>query len=348
MVARSAWQAIPGDLRASIASSWEGAFSIPAESIALYSRWWQLETWLRSLCYLELKARDGNNWSNALPQQAAKRGVKDQRHHHMVSPDAQARLAYLDASQLLELIENEWSLFGGYLLAEEVWRGRIAELLNIRNRIGHCRRPHHDDLARLEQTLRDLEAGAFRAAAYLNRTDVPVRDLDDPLVEAWMRWKHPDARRLVDHADRQYDVQFSLHYSARPWAPSREEHDPISGTQGFLWHASWLLRNAGLDLRAFWEDSQVQAVKDLLVFVSSDSPAQLEVTFSAVDDHQVTADAIGSCFDALLETEIRWGRPMRDYERWAQLHADLDPRVQVSTTWSIVSDSTVPIKIFGA
>lgn len=32
---------------------------LPPESLALYARWWQLETWLRQLAYVELRARDG-------------------------------------------------------------------------------------------------------------------------------------------------------------------------------------------------------------------------------------------------------------------------------------------------
>jgi hypothetical protein len=35
--------------------------------------------------------------------------------------------------------------------------------MRIRHRIGHVRRPHDDDLNRVEQALRDLEHGAFVA-----------------------------------------------------------------------------------------------------------------------------------------------------------------------------------------
>jgi hypothetical protein len=87
---------------------------------------------------------------------------------------------------------------------------RVVELLKIRHRIGHCRRPHVDDLSRLEQTLRHLDSGAFRALTAFNRQWEPERSLDDPLVKAWVRNEHTAAARLVEHADRQDEVRFNL------------------------------------------------------------------------------------------------------------------------------------------
>src|SRR3712207_5206205 len=39
---------------------------LPARSVALYARWWQLETWLRELIYVELRALYGSTWDNAV------------------------------------------------------------------------------------------------------------------------------------------------------------------------------------------------------------------------------------------------------------------------------------------
>jgi hypothetical protein len=343
---RSPWQALPTNLRTSLSTVWR--MGVPAEATALYGRWWQLETWLRQLIYMELRARDGMGWAAALPASAEYREAKDRRHTYMATPDAQARLAYLDLSPLLDLLEEHWPLFADSLIDQAVWSGRTIELRNIRNRIGHCRRPHPDDLPRLEQTLRDLDAGTFRAVAAFNRQYGPARELADPVVEAWVRDQHTAAARLVGHADRQYEVRFALHFSRRPWADPPAAGSPISGRVGYLWHAMWHVRSGFVDLRKFWEDSHLTSHRDLIVFVCASGPGSVEVSFAAVDDPQAVADAIGNCFDALLHSLRRGTIPDRIWETWEERYADLDPRVQVNSPWPIIDDSTVPVSMFGA
>ncbi|OJA84501.1 hypothetical protein BGV49_21595 [Burkholderia ubonensis] len=146
---------------------------MPAAASALYSRWWQLETWLRSLVYVELRSAKGAAWADGLQSNSASRQQQDDAYRYMQTPDAQDQLAYLDAGPLLQLTHDQWPLFGSYLPAQKIWAGQIEELKAIRNRIGHCRRPHSDDLDRLEQTLRDLEGGAFRATSSFNDQSRP-------------------------------------------------------------------------------------------------------------------------------------------------------------------------------
>jgi Swt1-like HEPN len=321
---------------------------VPAEALVLYGRWWQLETWLRQLIYVELRARDGVKWAAALPPKAEERETKDRRHGYMATPDAQARLAYLDFSPLLDLLETHWSLFADSLIDPEVWSGRAVELRNIRNRIGHCRRPHSDDLARLEQTLRDLDSGAFRAVAAFNRQYQPEGDLDDPVVEAWVQDQHDDAYRLVGHAARQYDVRFVLRFSCRPWAEPPAEGRPVTGKVGYLWHASWYVGSGFVDLRKFWEDNYLIRHRDLIVFVCANAPASIEVSFAAVDEPHTISDAIGNCFDALLSNQRRGTVSDHIWESWVERYADLDPRVQVNSPWPIIDDTTLPVSMFGA
>lgn len=134
---------------------------VPGVSPALYARWRQLETWLRSLVHVELRAAFGtDHWVGELPDHT----------------DADATLAYTDARALNTVIAKHWDLFAPSLLARAVWAGRFEELMAIRNRIGHCRRAHPDDLGRLEQTLRDLEAGARTATLAYNEQSVPRQE----------------------------------------------------------------------------------------------------------------------------------------------------------------------------
>lgn len=341
---------MPAQVRRALVAGWANA--VPLEATALYARWWQLETWLREVVYVERRAKWGLHWADTLADSAATREARDQAQRHMMTPDAQARLAYLDISDLFNKILKDWDLFEQVLFdGKDVWAGRVVELSKIRHRIGHCRRPHPDDLVRLEQTLRDLEPGAFESVASYNRQWEPDKSLDDPIVEAWVREGHPDARRLVRHADHTRDIRFVMRYSRRPWAKPLADGSPISGTEGYLWHACWYLIGSALPPRRWWEDTQLDVARDLIVFAGFATRSALEVTFPAVDDSERIADAIGSCFDAVMlnESAAVWrSHRAESYEDMFAAHRDLDVRVQVGTTSTIVDDSTKPISLFGA
>lgn len=354
---RTAWQKMRQDLRSSLESSWRNG--VPPEASALHARWWQLESWLRDLVHLELRARDGQAWSGALATKAHRREQQDQKNAYMASPDAQATLAYMDVFDLCTVIDDNWNLFERMLIDQERWHGRLGELREIRNRIAHCRRPHDDDLARVEQTLRDLEHGTFLAVAHYNRRGSPLPELDDPLVKAWVGRTHETARRLIDHAELQYDTSFRLSFSRRPWATRRSQDEPVSGGAGYLWHASFYMRDRHLRAPGdLWSDSWLDAgrTRELLVHLAIDDPYHVEATFAAVDDPRGVADAIGHCFDALLAVSRPGPAPVdlqdldnsdRAYDEWGKAAAKLDPRVQVHTVWTTLDETTVPVSIFG-
>lgn len=327
-------------------AGWECGFSLPPAASAIYGRWWQIETWLRSLCYVEMRAKYGMEWAGRIHEQVRKRSDSDQLYGHMSSPDAKDQLAYMDVSALLDLIEDEWAIIEGALLTKPVWVGRMQELQNLRNRIGHCRRPHHDDLARLEQMLRDLEPGAFRALSAYNYLHVPSGTVGDPLVEAWVDGTHQVARRLLNHARSQYEVTFNLRCSLRPWSDPAGL-DSLSGQAGLLWHALWTSRRTPIDIQRLWTDYPLNRVSHL-VMLSSNTPSHLGISFSAVDDPGEVADAIGFCFDGILTSLDRSGDYDRQEARLKGLRQHLDSRVQIQSPWSIVDSSTVPISIFGA
>jgi hypothetical protein len=161
-----------------------------ARSLALYARWWQLETWLRELAYVELRSLAGKGWTDKLSA-ASGRQAADAAHTHMAGADNENPLAYLDYSQIVEVMADHWDQFRLGLLERGSWEGRQDDLKRIRHRIGHLRRPHRDDLSRLEQTLRDLERGAFIALASYNRRDTPdPQHHDDPVTQGWIKGRH--------------------------------------------------------------------------------------------------------------------------------------------------------------
>lgn len=317
---------------------------MPPMASALYNRWWQLETWLRSLVYVELKAALGGAWADALPKPTESRQQREQGFRYMATPDAANRLAYADVSALFGIIQDHWNLFECSLLPKNVWTGRVEELLAIRNRISHCRRPHTDDLVRLEQTLRDLEGGALIAASAFNCQEVADERWTDVVVDGWTRCNHEDAH-LIQHAERQYKTKFKLRWSRRPWAQSPAGMYTVSGVAGYIWHANWFFREGRpFDLRRFWQD--VEHDLETILLVCADSPSTVEVSFSALENPHTIADTIGGCFDAVL-MNLGHGHALEDFTQWRKQYADLDPRIQVVTPWSLIDGSIPDVSLFG-
>lgn len=323
---------------------------VPSDAVAFYARWWQLESWLRLLLYLEMRAKWGRSWERKLPKRAHHKAQRDDENRYIPSPDADSALGYLDFGEVLALLEQDevWRLVEKSLPPRKRWSGLADELRALRNRNAHLRRPHRDDLRRVEQVLRDLERGARTAMESFNQQHPFLSGDDDPVALAWVGREHPDAKRLVDHADRSYGVDFSLHYSGRPWANSDRE-PPISGTPGYLVHARWILRDgAFLSPVDLWNDRalDVADARRLLVFVTHDSDAMVSISFAAVDGGPAVSDAIGAAFDAVLTAWSRHADPRRR-RRWMVDALGLDPRVQVGTALTLAYEDQ-PFTVFGA
>ncbi|MEX3839869.1 Swt1 family HEPN domain-containing protein [Paraburkholderia sp. BR10882] len=341
----SDWQKLSDQVQRALSAGWSNS-GMPATASALYSRWWQLETWLRSLVYLELRSAMGSAWADVLPVNSADRQQKDEEYRHMRTPDAQDRLAYLDAGPLLQLTVDQWQLFRFYLPAQKIWAGRIEELKAIRNRIGHCRRPHSDDLDRLEQTLRDLDGGAFLAMSSFNDQLQPNQEWSDVLVRDWIHQEHSEAS-LIDHARKQYDTSFRLSISRRPWAePLARNEEQLGNRPGYVWHACWYFRGGRpFNLSKFWRD--IEFNKDPIMLVCADTPSSLRVSFSAMEDQRQVSDVIGRSFDAALTTlSLHPGND--DYIEWARRYSNVDPRVHAGTPWAAVEPSMEGVSIFSA
>jgi hypothetical protein len=339
------WQHLPVKVQQALIASWETG-NMPAAASALYSRWWQLETWLRSLVYVELRSAKGAAWADALSSNAVSRQRQDEAYHHMPSPDALDELAYLDAAPLLELTIAHWQQFAPFLPRREIWAGRIVELKAIRNRIGHCRRPHVDDLDRLEQTLRDLESGALRAASSFNDKSLVDPTWADVLVHDWVRENHADAN-VIPHARAQYTTDFWLKYSKRPWAtPVAPEDVQLGLREGYVWHACWYFQGGWFfDLSEFWED--IRDYRDLILLVCADSSSSLEVSFSALEDPKQVSEAISRCFHAALENK-RMVHSDPDPREWTRRFANVDPRVHTESPWACMHPAYRDATIFGA
>ncbi len=313
---------------------------VRSDALVFYGRWLQLETWLREVAYVELRAKYGKQWTEHLGGPAPKRAASDARNSYMASADAGDLLAYADVSHLFQLIENRWELFEPLLPPLRRWQGLTDELRDLRNRNAHCRRPHRDDVARIEQALRDLELGAQRF--YVTYLDTrALRDSRDPMARAWITRRHEAAERLIGHAQRQYDVRLRLGYSARSWSAWPEE-DRVTGTPGVLWHAKWILGPNDLSIADLWHERSRRAdpADDLLVHLVADYTS-VTATFAAIDPADEVADAIGELFDDILTATTRtrhdFGETTDDYlKRWRAGADALPARAQIESPLATV------------
>lgn len=319
-------------------------FGLSEKALVLYGRWWQFEDWLRQLAYVELRAKYGRSWSTHIGGSTSNQD-KDAEWTHMLARDNENPLAYLDFPKLSDLMIAEWDIFKFALPRLETWKSHASELNMVRRRIAHLRLAHADDLARLEQALRDLERGAFiTLATYNSRWRPKASNTSDPIFDGWINKTHDDAHRLIDHAYSQYEVSFDLRISRRPRAGSREI-PPVSGP-GKLWHAEFYSLRLPIDLAELWRNDYFKKPQDLVIHIEANSPHSVSFTFADVDDHGEIADAIGNAFDAVLTSSARVDETSR--HEWQRAARELNYRVAAGTGWNIVEESTLPISLFGS
>jgi len=119
----SGWERADARVRASHQQALNG--DVPLVALSTFARWWQFETWLRSLLYLELHAADGLRWESRIGSTTRRRAKADAQNAYMASPDAGSLLAYLDVADLFALIDDDgtWPLVKDALVPRPRWRG---------------------------------------------------------------------------------------------------------------------------------------------------------------------------------------------------------------------------------
>src|SRR6266508_2569130 len=98
---------------------------VPAEALPVYARWWQVETWLRTLVRIELCASKGSAWAGNEAKKALERELRDD---YMASPDSEDYLSQLTTGELLHIIDDSYELFESSLFRNrEKWQPRARE-----------------------------------------------------------------------------------------------------------------------------------------------------------------------------------------------------------------------------
>lgn len=272
---------------------------VPPDAVAVFVRWWQLETWLRIVARIELRARFGHDWLKPASKGAADRAVRDRLNDYMASPDAEDPLAYLDTGELLGLIDSDdlWPMFESTLLPRVRWQGSADMLNAIRRRIAHTRRPHFDDLARLEQVLRDLEPGGQRFVRSFGARR-RIWTTDDRVTDHWVGRNRDAARQLVNDA-LAVGVEFELRWSTRPWA-AKTPTQQTSGMTGGIWHAEWTTRDRTLDARRIGNELLANESAASVIAVCQGRATSLSVAVPAAVEAESTVSAVEAAFEAVM------------------------------------------------
>lgn len=231
----------------------DAAPDAPRRVVATYVRLWQLETWLRQMVYVELRAAFGNNWQQQISALPGHTLANDLRLTHMPTPE-QNPISYVTFSVLLKTIDNNWKFFEPYLPPQNLWASKLVEVSQIRNRVAHFRLGHGDDLDRVLRFLRDIDQGFWKFCTSYNREIHVLPPTRDPVVK---RFYPLNQFGFAKVGKREWamvgttigsDAAFTVAISAiqRPWRTNRAS-GRIAGQEGYLYDVVI----TGLDRRTF-------------------------------------------------------------------------------------------------
>lgn len=324
-------------------------FGVPPASLALLARWWQLETYLRQLLYIQLRALDGTDWQARL-KKSLTRIERANQSSYMGSPDDQHLLAHVDVTDMFTIIDELWvQCSHGIGIPQGAWKAKIDEIKPIRHRLAHCRRPHSDDVDRVEQLLRDLEPGAqeaLRSFTSWHESGSIRPNPADPVVVDWVDCQHSDANRLVEHGHSK-GISFSLLATQLPWA---EPSATVTGTPGCFWVMYVNLHGWHLYIDDYVTNRSVQNLMPVASHIVQTSPTDLAVILPAVTEHKLLSDTIGGLFDAVFTESMPGDDAVSVRHPWRRRQEVLDPRIDAAGLLAVLSiiDRHDPLPIFQA
>lgn len=228
---------------------------VPIQSVNIYARLWQLETWLRIMVYVELRALLGNDWGQELDNNSNSLHA-DKSLTHMPTPEMNA-LSYSQLSKLLKLVDGHWDCFASYLPPQVLWTAKLQEIAQIRHRAAHFRVGHSDDLARVKQLLRDIDKGFWRFCTSYNDVD-PILPQSSDSVAAhflpldplpWVEFEEKNWAQ-IGVRDKTLPVGLSVRAGRRPWAAG----PLIADAPGHLYDFHLFAQDGrGFDMRSLLE-----------------------------------------------------------------------------------------------
>jgi hypothetical protein len=221
---------------------------LPDSVLQTYSRLWQLETWLRRMVYVELRALKGDAWTSEVRSRAADRSRDaDKTLSHMVTAEEDP-LSYVQMSELRRIITANRQLFDPFLPPEKIWDARMDEIAQIRHRVAHFRKGNDHDLDRVVQLLRDIDKGFWKFCTTYNDPHHVLPQTDDPVTGHFLPLDllpfvevEKDTWARVGSIPHDAWFGVSVAITMQPWA---ERAKPIAGREGFFYDVSLILRGS--------------------------------------------------------------------------------------------------------
>lgn len=239
---------------------------VAADQVKVFVRLHQLETWLRELVYMEMKCNFADAWwekCDAVLQRGGRRGIpadtarrRDKEHAHMATPENDP-LWFISFDSLLAIVFDGhlWRLFFPCLTTKTLLRAKFEELRPVRNRIAHARRIHPDDLRRIENVMRDIDAGFWKFCTSYNDLHPFIADYrNDPVFQHFVRrmgngyvetssgaWA-----QVVNRVGMTMDME--LHFGIRPFCkPTVSTRS--ARRKGVFYRATWSVAHTARSFR---------------------------------------------------------------------------------------------------
>lgn len=300
---------------------------VPPSAPVLYRMLWQLETWFRTMVYVELKAAR-TDWEE--PIKAKVRDwppnslASDKTLHHMATSH-QEGISYLTFGQLWSIMSDagNWPLFEPYFPPEKNTAVRMEEVKTIRNRIAHFREPHRHDVDRLKLFLKDMEPGIKRFCCRYCEGKHPKDPADEPIFKeleaAWPKFGY--GVELLTPADWLYapgHLRDNPHMNATLQLLTHKKYTKGS-LQGVVYKLTFSPnRGNRSDVGQFITRTQKHHKDIIHILLASDShpPA---VTIPAIHGVDATVELIGEFLSAALNSQHGDGRSLdRDALNWPE------------------------------
>lgn len=233
------------------------ADSLPPDRLLLYGLLWHIEIWMREMAYVELSARYGVIWPTYIQGNEARAKASDSRLTHMPTRE-KSKLSYILFSNLQRTISKHWRLFHEYLPPKGIWKARLSEVDQIRNRVAHFRNGHEGDLHRVRQLVNDMDTGFWHFCTSYNNPIPILNPSKDPVAKFFAAldpfpWSEVEPNRFarIGHAPRDLSMAVTVGVLRRPWLRAQQPQS-IMGRPGFLYDVSLVARNSRIfDYPAF-------------------------------------------------------------------------------------------------
>jgi hypothetical protein len=285
---------------------------VPKRVLATYSRLWQLETWLRRMIYIELRALLGDDWSQDFPASSVSFEA-DKRLTHMPTPEMNA-LSYAPLSKLEGVIKQHWGCFSPYLPPQDLWFAKLTEVSQVRHRVMHFRAGHADDHQRVIQLLRDIDQGFWRFCTSYNDPQPILPATDDPVVSHSLPydpfpWTEVEDKKWarIGIADPSIVVSMTVEVLRRPWVGWLHQ---VDGKPGSMYDVQFHARDGHkFDYGAFLHNTRA-IHPHVAHFCLGSLENSVRITIPALLGSAKVIEIVDRVFDVARSVVDRYPRPL--------------------------------------